>query len=123
MRIAVAQPLDYASPTLRRPFNPATWSAIGTLSVIVLMAGALSTTGGHVIPGGPFISIHANVIPAVACLGVIAVVWRALRKGHALMRFCAASLILGSGLVVILVIQDIMMFWLRPYARGVPFAW
>ena len=123
MRIAVAQPLDYASPTLRRRFNPATWPTFGALSVIVLMAGALSTTGGHVVPGGPFISIHVNVTPAVACLAVIAVVWRVLRTARGPLRFCAAVLVLGSALVVIFVIQDIMMFWLRPYARGVLFAW
>jgi hypothetical protein len=87
------------------------------------MAGVLSTTGGHVIPGGPFISIHANVIPGVACLAVIAFVWRALRTARGLIRFSAATLILGSALVAIFVIQDIMMFWLRPYARGVLFAW
>src|SRR4051812_7685881 len=112
MRIAVAQPLDYASPTLRRRWNPATWPTIAALSVIALISAALLTTGGHVIPGGPFISIHANVIPAVACLVVIVVVWRALRTGRGLLRFCAACLILCSASAVIFVIQDIMMFWL-----------
>jgi hypothetical protein len=123
MRIPVIHPLDYASPTPRRRFNPATWPIIAALSVVALMAGALSTTGGHLIPGGPFISIHANVIPAVACLAVIVSIWPALRTARPILRFCAAGLILASALVVIFVAQDIMMFWLRPYARGALFAW
>ena len=117
------QPLDYASPTVPRRFNPATWPIIGALSPVPLMAGALSTTGGHVIPGGPFISIHANVIPAVACLAVIVIIWPALRTAPPILRFCAACLILGCASVIILVAQAIMMFWLRPYARGALFAW
>jgi hypothetical protein len=117
------QPLDYASPPSPRRFNSATWPIIGALSPVPLMAGAFSTTGGHLTPGGPFISIHANIIPAVACLAVIVSIWPALRTARPILRFCSACVILGSALVVIFVAQDIMMFWLRPYARGALFAW
>jgi hypothetical protein len=123
MRTATAQPLDYAPPALRRRFHPANWLTLGALSVVVLMSGALSGTVGRVVPGGPFVSIHADVIPAVTCLGVIVFVWRALRRAPVLVRFGAACVVLGSALVVILIIQDVMMFWLRPYARGVLVAW
>jgi hypothetical protein len=123
MRTATAQPLDYAPPALRRRFHPANWPTLGALFLIALMSGALSATVGRVVPGGPFVSIHADVVPAVTCLGVIVFVWRALRMAPVLVRVGAACVVLGSALVVILIIQDVMMFWLRPYARGVLFAW
>jgi len=119
----VTQPLDYAPPALRRRFSPANWPTLCALSMIALTSGSLSKTGGHLIPGGPFVSIHANVIPAVTCLAIIGLAWPALRRAPALIRFGAACVVLGSALVVILVIQDVMMFWLRPYARGVLLAW
>jgi hypothetical protein len=119
----VAQLLDYASPMLRRRFNPATWPTLAASSVIVGLSAALITTGGHVIPGGPFVSIHANVIPAVACLGVIVVVWRALRLARGILRCCVVCVVLAAAVIVIFAIDDVMSFWLRPYARGVLLAW
>ena len=123
MSTSVPQPLDYEAPTRRWRSGQPSWATLAVLYVVCCMAGLLWTTGGHVIPGGPFISIHANVIPVVICLSVIGLAWRALRTARGVRCLCVACLILGSASVIILVVEDVMMFWLQPYARGVLLAW
>jgi hypothetical protein len=117
------QPLDYASPSGRRRFDPAVWPPLIALVAVVVVAAILSTTGGKLVPGGPFVSIRADLTPFVLCVGVIALSWRSLRHGRLLRRSSVALIVLAAAAVAILVVDQVVSFWLRPYARGALVSW
>jgi hypothetical protein len=118
-----AQPLDYETPPLKRRFDPAAWPPIPLLVAVVVFSAFLTRTGGKIVPGGPFISLHADVAPAVLSIAVAAFGWRSLRHGPPWRRFVLALLVLSAVAILFLVLDTVILFWLRPYARGDLVSW
>lgn len=123
MSVKPVRTLDYAAPPARRRFDPARWPPIPLLIGMLFFTAFLATSGIKVVPGGPFISLHADVAPAVLSVAFVAVAWRSLRHGPLLRRLTVALLTLCAVMVLILVLDSVISFWLRPHARGVLVGW
>lgn len=123
MTVTPIQPLDYARPTVRRRFDPAVWPPIGALVAVVVVAALLALTAGKSIPGGPFVSIRSDLTPFVVSLASIAVAWRSMRHGTFRRRLGVAVVVLFAAAVAIVSADNVMSFWLRPYARGALVGW
>ena len=111
-------PLDYASGSVRSRFDPAVWPGVPVLILTLFGAGVLSVTTRHMVPGGPFVSIHADVIPFVACSIVFHLAWRALGPGGTGRRIAMLRIVLVSVAIICFIWWDVVTFWFRPYARG-----
>ncbi len=89
---------------------------------IVLLVGMLSLPlGAKIIPGGPFISLFGDVIPAAS--GMVAI-WCSLPyvtfpltriKASAMAHMVLAAAMIG------LVALNVVTFYFNPYARGATF--
>lgn len=90
---------------------------------MVVVAAGLSLHVGRMIPGGPFISIHADVIPVVVCTVSFHLAWRSLRASGTRRRIALAFVIIASVAIFILKLEEVVSFWVRPYARGVLIEW
>jgi hypothetical protein len=112
------QPLDYAAPSGSRPFDPAKWPRIATFMVVLLVAAVLSVTVGRMVPGGPFISIHADVVPVLACAAAFHFAWRSLGASPVRRRIALACVLLISVAIIFFKVSDVFSFWIRPHARG-----
>src|SRR5688572_372070 len=96
MSVSPVQALGYATPQARRRFDPAIWPPIAALVGAVVLSALLTLTGGKMIPGGPFISLHADAAPALISVGLVAVAWRSLRHGPLWRRLTVALIVLCS---------------------------
>jgi hypothetical protein len=123
MSVTPVQTLDYATPQTRRRFDPARWPPIPLLIATVIFSAFLTTTGGKIVPGGPFVSLHADAAPAVMSVALVAVAWRSLRHGPLWRRLTVAVFALCAVTVLLLVLDTVISFWLRPYARGALVSW
>lgn len=112
------QTLDYAAPSGSRRFDPAKWPSIPAFVVVLIVAAVLSLTVGRMVPGGPFISIHADVVPVLACAAVFHLAWRSLRPSPVGRRIALACILLVSVAIIFFKVSDVVSFWFRPYARG-----
>ncbi|HEY2588366.1 MAG TPA: hypothetical protein VGI81_21680 [Tepidisphaeraceae bacterium] len=109
-------PLDYARPTRESHSDRETWR-LWPIPALLIPAAILSISAVRMIPGGPFISIHANVVPCVLCVLAIYLTVRAMknvrhRAGPVL------ALIMAGG-IICFVVADVIAFWLHPSARGI----
>jgi hypothetical protein len=123
MTLTPIQPLDYAPASLRRRSDPAVSPPLGALVPLVAVAAVLCASSGKPIPGGPFVSVRADLTPFVTCVGVIAFAWRSLRHGTLRRRLCVALVVLFAAAVAILAVDHVVSFWFRPYARGALVGW
>ena len=123
MTVTPIQPLDYASPPVRRRFDPAVWPPLGALILVVVVAALLTLTAAKMIPGGPFVSIRSDLTPFILSVAVIALAWRSLRRGGPRRRLGAGIVVLMAAAVAGVAADNVMSFWLRPYARGALVGW
>lgn len=72
-------------------------------------------------PGGPFISITADVFPIVVCLATIVVGLVRFRQMTARERLSSLLLLLLPTLLMAFVLDEVIRFWLWPHARGAMF--
>lgn len=104
---------------------PSSWpSSLFFSSVFCLVAAwAHPWTAMRSRPGGPFVSIHANVIPGALALAAIgfALFWFLSAKWGG--KLVAVALILLAGLVIRAVVGDVLGFAYFPSARGRWIAW
>ena len=90
---------------------------------VVILSALLSLTRTWIVPGGPFVSIHAEFLPVVACASVMALAVRRLLEysvGQCVALFliaCAAAGIIGF------IIENMISFWRNPFARGAMLGW
>ena len=91
--------------------------------VVLIVAAALSITAGRMVPGGPFISIHADVVPVLACAAAFHFAWRSLRPSPVGRRIALACILSVSVAIIFFIVSDVVSFWFRPYARGTLIAW
>ena len=80
-------------------------------------------TDGRIIPGGPFVSIHAEVLPALSCAVVLLFIARDFRTASAARRVGLSFLVLASVSIIAVAAMVIVLFCREPYARGVLVAW
>jgi hypothetical protein len=88
----------------------------------VALAGFLLVTSWRTMPG-PFISVSADVFPAVGSLALLAVVVRTFRQCNVSHRFGLSLAALGSIAVIAFVMDDVVSFWLEPFAQGTLVGW
>jgi hypothetical protein len=110
--------LDYATPVLPRRFDPAVWPTLRTYATVVFIEAALGMTDGKLTPGGPFISISAEVLPVVLCVGVVLFGVRSLFFGTARRRVLIALLMLLALTVLWVPLSMAISYWNAPYSRG-----
>src|SRR5579864_8000460 len=96
---------------------------VSTCWLIVALSGVLVGTTGRIIPGGPFVSFHGDILPVVGCaatLAVSAITFRAISQER---RLILGSAMLASLVVIGVVVTNVLSFWNEPFARGAILAW
>jgi len=93
--------LEYATPPKRRRRDPANSPPLRALGISVIVQASLAATDVKVIPGGPFISIHGEVIPALLCFVILGMGIRSLFSGKPMRRAIVATLMLISMLIAL----------------------
>ena len=117
MSVPPVRSLDYAAPPARRRSEPARRPSVVALINTLIVSAFLMATGGKINPGGPFISIHADIVPALISVGLVAVAWRSLRHGPLRRRLAVASIMLCAAAVLALDAAIVVSFWLGRYSR------
>ncbi len=91
--------------------------------LIVFLSGALIATRGRLIPGGPLLSVHGAILPAVGCLALLAYGARGFRAIDPDLRLVLAFAMLASAGMIAVVVANVLSFWKDPFARGALLAW
>ena len=89
--------------------------------MLILVSMLLFATDGKIVPGGPFVSIHAELIPVLCCLAVLFFIARDFRAASIARRVGLAFLGFASVGIIALVVQIVVSFWCDRFSRGVLF--
>jgi hypothetical protein len=100
-----------------------TKSGFGGCLAFVFFSMFLLATDGRVIPGGPFVSIHAEIIPGVSCLTVLFCSARDFRAATIARRVGLSFLALFAVGIITLAVLINVSFRFEPHARGALVAW
>lgn len=77
--------------------------------------------GGHTtrsVPGGPFLSLTGDIVPAALSIIAIWLGFAVLQCGKPSMMIAAYILIILASIALGLICVDVLEFWLLPHARG-----
>jgi hypothetical protein len=94
---------------------------VGRFPLILFVTGAvLSQTGLRykIVPGGPFISIVGEALPILLFLASIVSALCEFRGAPGSARFSLWLVSILSAAGIGFVVDGIIRFWFRPYARG-----
>ena len=91
--------------------------------MLILVSMLLVATDVKTVPGGPFVSIHAEILPVVSCLAVLFFVARDFRAASIGRRVGLSFLGLVSVGIIALVIRIVVSFCCDRFAREVLFGW
>ena len=91
--------------------------------IILALAALLSATSVKIIPGGPFLSIHSEILPAVACLLAFFLAAMALRNSSPARRLLFIGAMGFSLGLTGIIIASVVSFCRSPFARGDLFGW
>jgi hypothetical protein len=120
--LAMGQPpspvLEYATRPERARCDPAIWPSVRAFGVAVIVQAALAATDVKFTPGGPFISIHAEVIPVLICLVILTLGTRALFSGKPMRRVAVAAIMVISSLIALGAVRNVVSYWQAPRSRG-----
>jgi hypothetical protein len=105
-----------SSSTPDREANPPL--RIGWIVGLTLFALLFSGSAIRIVPGGPFISITGDLLPAVASVVAMRLGLLILRGNALLPKLLALLFILLATLALSRVMIDVYTFWIRPFARG-----
>jgi hypothetical protein len=94
----------------------------GCLSVILVSLFLLGTNV-RITPGGPFVSVHGDIFPALSCMAVLFFITRDFRAFSNARRIGLSFITFFLFGVIALVVADIVHFSREEFARGVLFAW
>jgi len=83
----------------------------------------LLATDAKKIPGGPFVSVHAEILPVVCCMTVLFFVVRNFRAASIASRVGLLFSALISAGIILLVVEFIASFCRDRFARGALFGW
>jgi len=90
---------------------------------LVVFSSLLLATDGKVIPGGPFVSIHAEILPVLCCLAVLFFAAQDFRTSSTIRRIGFSILALVSLGNIGLIVWFIMGFCQNRFARGDLVGW
>ncbi|MBL8849326.1 MAG: hypothetical protein JNG89_06560 [Planctomycetaceae bacterium] len=93
--------------------------ATGQTPFVLFMMGALFLLlgpHGKIVPGGPFISLTGEALPIALFAASIVTAVRGLRRSPVWLLLAAWSVLSAAGIGFVL--DGIVRFWFRPYARG-----
>jgi len=96
---------------------------MGICLALVLVSLLLVVTDVKVVPGGPFVSVHAEIIPCLCCLAVLFFVVRDFRAASIGRRVVLSFLALVSAGIIALVSQIVISFCLDRFSRGALIGW
>ena len=96
---------------------------VSTCWWVVALAGALVATTARVIPGGPFLSIHSDILPVIGCATVLTLGTITFRAISAERRLGLIAAMITALALIGVVIANVLLFWKTPFARGAMFAW
>lgn len=91
--------------------------------LILALCAVLVATWVRIIPGGPFISIHSDILPVAGCAVLFAFAAMSLRTSSPPRRVLLLLAMLGSVALTGLVAANIISFWRNPFARGDLLGW
>jgi hypothetical protein len=90
---------------------------------IILLSLLLSVTRVSVVPGGPFISLHAEVLPVLGCLTLMIVAVRTLCQYSTIRLIGVFLMAMAAAGIAGLIIGNIITFWRDHYPRGTIVGW
>ena len=96
-------------------------SHVRTCLTLILVSMLLFATDGKIIPGGPFVSVHAEIVPVLCCLAVLFFIARDFRAASIARRVGLSFLALVSVGIIALVVQFVVSFWCGRFSRGALF--
>ena len=102
-----------------RGMNLSLWSGWA----VILMSLLCLATSVRIVPGGPFVSIHADIFPAISCIVVLVACTRVFQASSIGRKIGLLFTGLGSVGVISLVVMDIVAFCQNRFARGVVVGW
>ena len=91
--------------------------------ILVLVSVLLVITDVKVIPGGPFVSFHAEIVPVVCCLAALFFIARDFRAASLARRVGLSLLGFLSVGIIALVVRIVVSFCLDRFSRGALFGW
>ncbi len=95
------------------------WGSSG----VILVSLFLMVANVRVIPGGPFVAIHADVLPVVSCLSMSVFAVQAFRVSSSLRRVGLSLTVLSSIAITALAVADVASFYHNRFARGALLGW
>lgn len=110
---APAEERQTVTPSAPNRRNRLAW-IIGLSSFALLFGG----TALRIVPGGPFISLHSDVLPTLAALSAIRLGLLTLRGKDTAAKLVSLVFILVATIAISNVFNSVYLFWHRPYARG-----
>jgi len=99
--------------------TPSLWLCLAVL----LLSGFLLASIVRTIPGGPFISIHGDILPVMASIVTLVSVVSGIRTVSIVRRGTLFFFGIASIAIFVIVVIDITTFWRDRYARGALFGW
>jgi len=106
----------------RLELNRSKTSFWGCLAVIFLSL-FLIAANVRIIPGGPFVSIHADVLPVVSCLTMSVFAVQGFRASSIGRRVGLSLMVLVSAATIAFAVAEVASFCHNRFARGALFGW
>ena len=100
-----------------------TKSSLWICLALILFSMLLVATDAKRIPGGPFVSVHAEIVPVFSCITVLFFVARDFRAASIVRRVGLSFLALVSAGIILIVVEIIASFCRDRFARGALFGW
>jgi hypothetical protein len=85
---------------------------------LILVSLLLVLTDVKVVPGGPFLSIHAEIVPVLCCLAALLFIASDFRAASIGRRVGLSFLALVSTGIIVLVLRIVISFCLDRFSRG-----
>jgi hypothetical protein len=90
---------------------------------LILVSLLLVLTDVKVVPGGPFVSVHAEIVPVLFCLAALFFIARDFRAASIGGRIGLSFLGLVSVGIIALVVQIVVSFCRDRFSRGALLGW
>src|SRR5262249_16655372 len=78
---------------------------------------------GRIVPGGPFLSVSGDLVPIALCLTILTVCVTWFRGETLAGKVFLLVVMLSATVLLARLLESILLFWFRPYARGVLIDW
>jgi hypothetical protein len=97
--------------------------ALGWIFFVLIVMALTMPSVGRIIPGGPFLSVSGDLVPIALCLTFLTLCMMLFRRETGAGKlFLLVMMLLATGLLA-KILESILLFWFRPYARGVLIGW